>query len=465
MTASPTKTSQPTEQDIFAAWQRPESTRERLTAGKRLREKLPVRAQADLRVSPDRDPFGILTAQNRSRLQHLIPLRTERMSRNPFTFYRGTAAIMAADLAQAPSTGLHVPSCGDAHISNFGFYATPQRTLTFDLNDFDEAAWAPWEWDLKRLVTSIVIAGRAGSRDDDSIRAAALGAVRAYAVALRAAAESSPVKRYFTHFDPEAGLDQWGQESQAVLLSAIAHARKRTGDRATKKLTESTADGRLVFSDAAPTMTRLEPEVEEIARDYLRRYLANASADVRQLMLHYRLSDAARRVVGVGSVGTRCSLALLQDGDGNTLIMQSKEAGRSVLEQYGGIEQPHALQVHVAQHGEGARVVALQRMLQATSDPFLGHLRGNDGVDFYVRQFHDMKGGIDAESLDDEPFANYAQACSVLLARAHSQAQDAALVSGYAGNGKALGEAILEWSIAYAELSRHDYQVFCTTQR
>ncbi len=449
--------------DPFGDRHLPESTSERLAIGRELRARVPRRAQAELPIAADRDPLGILSEQNRSRLQHLIPLRVERMSQSPFAFYRGTAAIMAADLAAGPHGGVIVPSCGDAHISNFGFYASPQRMLVFDLNDFDEAAWAPWEWDLKRLVASVVIAGQASSRDEDRIRDAVLRAVRAYARALRAGVLASPTTRYFAHFDPEAGLEQRDPASQQVLRTAIKHARKRTGERAARKLTETGEGGRLVFVERAPTMTKAEPEVEEQARGYLRRYLMSANADVRQLMRHYVLSDVARRVVGVGSVGTRCSLALLQDGDGSALIMQAKQAVRSVLEQYGGIAQPLELQSHVAQHGEGGRVVALQRMLQSLSDPFLGYLRGDD-VDLYVRQFHDMKGGIEAETIDDEPFTAYAQACAVTLARAHCQSRDAAVASGYVGGGNRLGEALLEWGYAYAALSLRDYRAFLAEQ-
>ena len=433
------------------------------TTSRAARERLPRRQLGALALPQHRDPVGILEGQHEARLAELVPVRVGRMLQSAFAFYRGTAAIMASDLAAAPTTGIDVVSCGDAHISNFGFYASPERELVFDLNDFDEAAWAPWEWDLKRLIASVVIAGQASSRDEDRIREAVLRSVRAYARALRTGVLASPTARYFAHFDPEAGMDQLDTASQRVLRAAIKDARKRTGERAARRLTETDERGRLVFVERPPTMTRAEPEVEQQARVYLRRYLLSANSGVRQLMHHYTLSDVARRVVGVGSVGTRCSLALLQDGDGHALVMQSKQAVRSVLEQYGGIAQPLELQAHVAQHGEGGRVVALQRMLQSVSDPFLGHLRG-DGVDLYVRQFHDMKGGIEAEAIDDEPFIAYAQACAVTLARAHCQSRHAAVVSGYAGGGGALGEALLEWGYAYAALSLRDYRAFVSAQ-
>lgn len=440
----------------------PRSSIEQLDAGRRARQRLPRAAIAKLTIS-NRDPLGIIEEQNRSRLQDLVSLRIERMSASPFAFYRGTAAIVAADLAADPHTGMLLPSCGDAHLSNFGFYASPQRTLIFDLNDFDEAAWAPWEWDLKRLITSLVVAGQATARDDAIVARAVLSSTRAYAISLRSSISRPPIARFFTHLDAAAGMDSLDRSSRKVLRKAIAHASKRTGERAARKLTVTDETGRLRFVEQPPIMSKAGSETERYAREYMRRYLESATSDVQQLMQHYILVDVARRVVGVGSVGTRCNLALLQDGDGNALIMQTKEAKRSVIEQYGGIAQPRILHEHVGRHGEGVRVVAMQRILQAVSDPFLGYLR-SDAADLYVRQFHDMKGGIDAETLDDEAFVSYAQACAVVLARAHSQSPNAATVSGYVGSGRALGRALLEWGHAYAELSRRDFEEFVRTQ-
>lgn len=440
-------------------WVSPPSTQEQLRQGRALRTQFPRSRNAELSVFSGRAPLRILNEQNQIRDPELVPLRRERMLESPFAFFRGTAAIMAADLADGWHTGITVPSCGDAHIANFGFYASPQRTLVFDLNDFDEAAWAPWEWDVKRLVTSVVIAGAAAGHADAVVREAVVSAVEAYARALRHAVLRSPADRYFTSFDPRAGLEKRDLESQKVLRRAIKQARKHTGERALRKLTMKTASGQLVFLTQPPKMTRLAPEVEAQTRDYVTRYLRSTSADIAQLMQHYELSDVARRVVGVGSVGTRCALALMQDGDGNALVMQSKEAGPSVLEKYGRVTQPEPLRQLVEQHGEGARVVALQRMLQAVSDPFLGYLRGDD-VELYVRQFHDMKGGIAIEELYVAPFVAYAQACAVTLARAHSQAPNAAIVSGYVGSGRSLGEALLAWGREYAHLSQQDFAAF-----
>lgn len=403
--------------------------------------------------------MGILDAQNATRLPELLPLRAERMAANPFAFYRGGAAIMAADLAAGLHTDLLVGACGDAHLGNFGFYASPQRSLVFDLNDFDEAAWAPWEWDLKRLVTSIVLAGQSSSRDETRTHAAVLAAVRAYALTLRASTGLSPRDRYYTRFDAEVGIEHLNPGSARVLREAIAQAKRRTGERAARKLTVQDSSGRMRFVERPPAMYPARPETQHRVRQYAERYLETVQPDIRQLMRNYVVSDIAVRAVGVGSVGTRCTVVLFQDGDGNAIVLQAKEAGRSVLEEYGGVAQPRAVRSVIEREGQGARVVGLQRILQAASDPFLGHLRA-EGIDLYVRQFHDMKGGIDAEELEDEPFTTYAEACAITLARSHSHSPRSPLISGYLGGGRVFGEALLAWAVAYASRTREDYTEF-----
>ena len=435
----------------------PASTTDKLAAGRALRSEVPRSALAEIPAG-SRDPLGIIAEQNATRLQELIPLRTERMSQSAFAFYRGTAAIMAADLATCPSPRISVISCGDAHVSNFGVYASPQRTLVFDLNDFDEAAWAPWEWDVKRLVTSVIVGGRATSRTPEVTERAGRQAVLAYRSALRASLELTPLERYFTHFDAEGGLHRLDKKLRAPLKAAIRAARKRTGERAVRRLTSRGDDGRLRFVERPPTMTHHPDALDEVG-DPIRAYAATAPTDIRALLAKYTWVDFARRVVGVGRVGTRCALALFQDGDGNGLILQTTEAGPSVLEQYGRVAQPSVLVAGYEASGQGTRVVALQRVLQAVSDPFLGYLQVR-GVDLYVRQFHDMKGSIEVDTLDDTQFISYAQACGITLARAHSQSTEVAVVVGYLGSGPAAIEAILEWSLGYADLSAADYRAF-----
>ncbi|GGM59915.1 DUF2252 domain-containing protein [Microbacterium saperdae] len=439
-------------------WAAPASHRDLLDRGIAARKRTPRRALAEL-AGGTRDPLGILTAQNRDRIPELVPLRAERMAVSPFTFYRGTAALMAADLADAPHSGILVASCGDAHVSNFGFYASAERSLMFDLNDFDEAAWAPWEWDVKRLVASIVVGGQASGRADDVIDEAVRGAVAAYARGIARASELSPTARYFTHFSVASARGLLDKASQKVIRGAVKQAERRTGERAVRRLTEVDATARRRFVPQAPTTTPVGAEVHALVHDLVAQYRGTASADIALLFEHFTVSDIARRVVGVGSVGTRCYLVLFQDGEGNTLLMQPKQASRSVLEEYGRIVQPPALQEVIDASGEGARVTSMQRILQALSDPFLGHLRGPN-ADFYVRQFHDMKGSIDVEELEDGPFVTYAQACAATIARAHSQSVTASEVAGYIGSGRVVGQALLDWARAYAEVSLADYRAF-----
>ncbi|BDV32193.1 DUF2252 domain-containing protein [Microbacterium terricola] len=443
-------------------WAGPQSRASRVEEGRQARSAVARSSLSQLGTGP-RDPLGIIAAQNSTRLPDLIALRTERMSASPFAFYRGSAALMAADLARGPSSGISVASCGDAHLANFGFYASPQRTLVFDVNDFDEAAWAPWEWDVKRLVTSVVIAGEATARDEVAVREAALSAVRTYARVIAAAIERTPLERYYSNLTPADAMRTLDRRSRAALKAAMADAERRTTERAARRITAPAENGRLVFVENPPTMTHVEDELEDRLQELIDRYRDTANVDIKMILTHYAVSDAARRVVGVGSVGTRCFLVVLQDGDGSALLLQAKEAGRSVLVQYGGTEQPPAFHSVVEQSGEGARVVALQRILQSVSDPFLGHLRALRG-DMYVRQFHDMKGGIDAETLEDAPFLRYANACASSLARAHSQSVHAANVAGYIGNGRVIGESILEWAYDYAAVSRADYDAFIAAQ-
>lgn len=409
--------------------------------------------------SAARDPLSIIERQNETRIPELVPLRRERMSESPLTFYRGTAALMAADLADAPSSGILVPSCGDAHVSNFGLYASQQRSLVFDLNDFDESAWAPWEWDVKRLVTSVIIGGRATGHKEAVTEKAAREAIRIYLASLRSATERSPVERYFDRLDIESARDAVDASTREVIESALARAQKRTGKRAVRRLTEKGEDGIRRIALQGPTTLPAPEESRRQVQQVFDAYRSIVPADVALLFHQLTPVDIALRVVGVGSVGTRCYLVLLQDGDGNALLMQPKQASASVLVEYGRVPQPQALQDIIATSGEGARVVDMQRILQAVSDPFLGHVRA-ETADYYVRQFHDMKGGVEVEELDDKPFIVYARACAAVLARAHSQSSAAAKIVGYAGSGDEVTEALMTWCDDYAGVSAGDHAAF-----
>lgn len=428
-----------------------------VAAGRAARERIP-RTELAAITTTGRDPLGILERQNATRLQDLISLRTERMAASAFAFYRGTAAIMAADFSREPHTGILVPSCGDAHISNFGFFASPQRTLMFDLNDFDEAAWAPWEWDLKRLVASVVIGARETRGQAVADEAARLS-VRAYARALGAAAGADPLQRYYAHFDPTTTRDGLDVDSRKALKVAVTAAEKRTGRRAARRLTVRGDDGHLRFIEQPPVMTHADPEIRDISAQAFQQYAESANVDIQLLLRQYEVRDVARRVVGVGSVGTRCFLAVLGTADAEPLLLQVKQAGRSVLAEYGGITQPPALEQRIRAGGEGARVVAVQRVLQAFSDPFLGHIKGSRD-DYYVRQFHDMKGSIDTDVIEDEGYREYAVACAITLARAHAQAPVATEIAGYVGKGRRLADILVSWANSYADLAAEDCRAF-----
>ncbi|MBB4138589.1 DUF2252 domain-containing protein [Microbacterium invictum] len=444
-------------------WVAPPSFTELAAEGRAARTRTPRGLLAELSAER-REPMAILDEQDTTRVAELIPLRNRRMAASAFAFFRGTAALMAADLANSPGTDLRVGSCGDAHVSNFGLYASPQRTLVFDLNDFDEAAWAPWEWDVKRLVTSIVIAGQSTSRDDRVVEESALAAVRTYAHALRTGAGRSSLARYFDRFDAEAARDAY-PEARKPLRAAIRAAEKHTGDWAAERLTVTDDHGRRVFIDDPPKVVHVDEDTGRRVREVYLDYVHSAQVDIRVLLQKYAISDVVRRVVGVGSVGTRCYVLALQDGDGHTMLLQAKEAGRSALIRYGGVPQPEAVSRYIDQYGDGGRVVAMQRILQAVSDPFLGHLRGTPSGGgeeraFYVRQFHDKKGGFDMDTLEDDAFGWYAQVCAATIARAHGQSPAASAVVGYVGGGRAVGEAIMKWSYAYADVSRADWELF-----
>ena len=449
---------------------RPVHTMDRAAAREQGRARRRIVGRRDLATltAADRDPIGLLHEQNADRVPELVPVRMQRMLESPFAFYRGTAALMASDLAGDPNSGVLVASCGDAHVSNFGFYASPERRLVFDLNDFDEAAIAPWEWDVKRLLTSVVIGGKHVGYSDEDIRLACLSAFEEYARTLRQLTKLSAAERFFMHLNAEQSGSRLSKDGRRALRRAVESAQKRTGARALRRTTERGQDGRLRFVERPPTMTRFDISAAATAAGHdgstpvaqigelFARYRETVGVDIDVVLSQYSATDLARRVVGVGSVGTRCYLQLLEGPDGDALVLQVKEAGPSVLAQYGGIALPPRTIAGVAEGGEGFRVVGMQRILQAVSDPFLGWFRGN-GRDYYVRQFNDMKGSIDLEGLSLPAFSEYAQACAVVLGRAHAQSPTAPQVVGYIGSPDAAGKALLDWSLAYAELSQADF--------
>jgi uncharacterized protein (DUF2252 family) len=428
---------------------------EDVARGRALRKTAPRRALAELTPSP-RTATEILVAQNASRLPELVPLRFARMLTDPFSFYRGSAAVMAADLAASPSTGIEIMCCGDAHVSNFGMYAAPDRAIVFDLNDFDEAAVAPAEWDVKRLITSAIIGGRHAGYPDKAIRRSVEQALVAYQTGLETTLEMDVLDRYYLRLEPEHYTGEVSKGLQGAVQRTICRARKQTSARAFKRMMEIGADGTPRLREQPPVLQHVDEEIEAPLVAAVQEYLAAVPTDVALLLSHFRITDVALRVVGVGSVGTRCYLVILVGPNDTPMIMQIKEATRSVLEEYGGWRQPDTLTAAVAAKGQGVRVIDGQRILQAMSDVFLGTTR-KDGRDYYVRQFHDMKGTVDTEGMSASTFGEYLTACAVLLARAHSQSANASILRGYVGTNDTVHDAVAEWSYAYADKSLDDF--------
>ena len=423
--------------------------------GRAIRKTTPRSALAQLNSSP-RSATEILVSQNATRLPEFVPLRFARMLADPFSFYRGSAAVMAADLAASPTSGIDVMSCGDAHLSNFGIYAAPDRALVFDLNDFDEAAVAPADWDVKRLITSAIVGGRHAGYPEATIRLIAGDAVSSYQDSLHSMLDMSVVDRYYLRVEPERFVGQGSRGMDEVIERTIARARKRTSARMFARITQTGPDGMPRLREAPPVLQHVTVESEAELVEAVGEYLASVPVDVALLLSHFRITDVALRVVGVGSVGTRCYLLILVGPNGEPLILQIKEAVRSVLDEFGGRAQPAGLHAVVDEVGQGRRVVDGQQILQAMSDVFLGTVR-IAGRDFYVRQFHDMKGSIDTEGMAPATFGEYLQACAVLLARAHAQSANASVLRGYAGTSDTVARAVIEWSYAYADKALDDF--------
>jgi uncharacterized protein (DUF2252 family) len=423
--------------------------------GRALRKTVPRRSLAQLTPSPQ-SATEILVSQNAARLPELVPLRFARMLADPFSFYRGSAAVMAADLAASPSSGIEIMCCGDAHVLNFGVYAAPHRSIVFDLNDFDEAAVAPAEWDVKRLITSAIVGGRHAGYPANAVRRGVERSLAAYQAALETTLEMDVLSRYYLRMEPESYTDKVSKDMRGVIRRTTAQARKRTSARVFKRIMETGPNGTPRLREAPPVLRHVDEETEAPLVEATHEYLAAVPADVALLLSHFRVTDLALRVVGVGSVGTRCYLVILVGPNGIPMILQIKEANRSVLEEYGGWRQPDTLTDAVEAKGQGVRVVDGQRILQAMSDVFLGTTR-KDGRDYYVRQFHDMKGSVDTEGMSADTFAEYVAACAVLLARAHSQSANASMLRGYVGTNTSVHEAVIEWSYAYADKSLDDF--------
>jgi uncharacterized protein (DUF2252 family) len=395
------------------------------------------------------DPVALLDAQNRNRIPELVPIRWARMVASPFAFLRGAAAVMAADLATTAVTGITVQLAGDAHIANFGVFASPERDLLFDVTDFDETHPGPWEWDVKRLTTSSVVAARDAGLGEAAARAAAEAGARAYRRAMRRFADRTVLETWYARVDEEATRVLLKGRSRAQLEKMFDTARSQTSTTALPKLVDLTRTGEWRIVDHPPVVSHvgMAPH-EQGLRTLVETYRHSLEDDRRLLFGRFTVRDFALKVVGVGSVGTRCFVALLESDAGEPLFLQIKEAEASVLAPY-----------TPAQPGmrQGRRVVSGQRILQANSDIFLGWAEG-EGIDYYVRQLRDMKGSANFAIMRSGVLSDFVTLCGETLARAHARSGVAPEIAGYLGRGRRFDRALTEFAVAYADQTIRDHQ-------
>jgi uncharacterized protein (DUF2252 family) len=428
--------------------------------GRAARRAVPRGSHAEGKPAPDRsDPVDLLETQARDRIPELMPIRYSRMMASPFAFMRGAAIVMAQDLASTPKTGIQAQLCGDAHLLNFGAYASPERALLFDLNDFDETLPGPWEWDVKRLAASFVVAGRDNGFDAADCHGAAQACVASYRQRMTRFSEMGELEVWYTRIGEEEvkGLlteARAGKKTTKKLSKNVRKTRGRDSLQALSKLTR-VVDGRRIINDDPPLLVRIPDGDERRAqiRDILEGYKRTLQDDRRHLLDRYHFVDVARKVVGVGSVGTRAFVVLLEGrGEDDPLFLQVKEAGPSVLE---GHAPPSVYKHH------GHRVVAGQRLMQAASDIFLGWFRGGEGRDFYSRQLRDMKGSAKVESMSSEELVLYARLCGWALARAHARSGDRVSIAAYLGKSERFDVAIADFAKEYADQTERDHAALC----
>jgi uncharacterized protein (DUF2252 family) len=421
-------------------------------------------SHAEFAPDKSRDPIGLLLEQERSRVPELVPVRHGRMLVSPFTFYRGAALPMAADLATTPTSGLRVQLCGDAHLSNFGAFASPERRLVFDVNDFDETLPGPFEWDVKRLAASFSVAGRDSGFPAKDRRKIVLAAVEGYRTAMRGFAQQSLLDVWYAHLDIEKALGQFRSQVKAKRFKVgekmLAKAHTRDSMQALGKLTTVVDGQRHIIADP-PMIVPIEQVFSDVQADalyeqlraVLNKYRRSLQSDRRHLLEQFAMVQVARKVVGVGSVGTRAWVVLMETGDGiEPLFLQAKEAQPSVLAAYCGRSK---------YRNEGERVVAGQHLMQAQSDIFLGWTRatGADGVDrdFYVRQLRDWKFSLPIEQMLPQGLTIYAGLCGWTLARAHARSGDRVALAAYLGGSAKFDQAVAEFAETYADQNEQDY--------
>ncbi len=443
---------------------------ERVARGKAARARTPRQSHAVFDPGPGRaDPVALLEQQGRSRVPELVPVRYGRMMVSPFTYYRGAALPMASDLAATPVSGLAVQACGDAHLSNFGLFGSPERRLVFDVNDFDETLPGPWEWDVKRLAASLEVAGRGNGLPAGARREIVVAAVGRYRQAMRQFAGMTSLDVWYARADIDqlrAQFDsQLAEQQRRRLDKGLARARTRDSMQEVAKLTQMADGGLRIISDPPVLVPVDELMPAETSREHLRAFVGGLlasyrrtlAADRRYLLGQYRFCDMARKVVGVGSVGTRCWIILLLGRDeSDPLFLQVKEAEASVLSRFAGAS---------AYKNQGERVVAGQRLMQAASDIFLGwqHTAGEatlDGRprDFYIRQLRDWKFSLEIETMIPAGLRMYGALCGWTLARAHARSGDRIAIAAYLGGSDVFDKAIAQFAVAYADQNEHDHQ-------
>jgi uncharacterized protein (DUF2252 family) len=424
---------------------------QRMEVGRALREKVPRTSHAKWAPAPNRpDPIELLKHADRGRLPELLPIRYARMRHSPFGFFRGAAALMAFDLARTPVTGIHAQACGDCHVLNFGGFGSPERRLVFDINDFDETLPAPWEWDLKRLATSIVLAG--GDRGESSRQGVdtVRQMVASYRKHMREYARMRAIDAWYSHIDAEIFIEEAKTvRDKKGWLEIERTARSQTAEHIFPRITD-VENGMPRIVDRPPLVyhPRVYAKASKHVRDMFHRYRLTLPEERRVILDRYQIVDIARKIVGVGSVGTRCAVVLMMAGENDPLFLQFKEAHASVLEPYAGKSR---------YQNQGERVVTGQRMLQSASDVFLGWTRDDEGHDYYFRQLRDMKMSVPLEQMSKTSWQEYVEVCGWVLARAHARTGDAAEIGGYAGKKDTLDRAIAKFALTYAEQTERDH--------
>ena len=434
---------------------------ERRALGKALRDKVPRESHAGWKAPRDRrDPIDLLLESDAGRIPQLIPIRFGRMMQSPFSFYRGSASIMAADLATTPQSGLRVQACGDAHLLNFGGFATPERNVAFDINDLDETLPAPWEWDVKRLTASIVIAARYLRLSETDAARAARATVRSYSEHMADYSAKRALEVWYESIAIDEVMEVMGDRARDRVKERVETAEEKSAPEFVfPKLVEHRGteprlkdDPPLIFHPSE----ELAPGITSGYREPLSRYRASLPDHVRVLFDRYRLCDVAVKVVGIGSVGTMCCIGLWIAADDDPLFLQIKEARPSVLEPYAGKS---------VYPNHGQRVVNGHRLMQSASDIFLGWTTGVNGRDLYVRQLRDMKMSAIIEDWDEEMLREYGKLCAWALAKGHARSGDAAQIAGYMGSSSRFDDAITEFAVEYADQNERDYRAFIKAVR